>query len=175
MLFVARPASAIHIDRQCFLASSKPSRCVRFLAGVDCAGGYTSSAGHILFWAMECRYVVSCLTEASKLIPFLLVGRNTQNFSNTYQILNRLVVQIGHNLPSLHSSKSPSVFFVHAQVFAATIKLNEVAASSEFRARRDCVVAAHTMIHWAFSLLKDSTCTNPITGVSIMLSSRSIF
>ncbi|KAF9017738.1 hypothetical protein BDZ89DRAFT_1140522 [Hymenopellis radicata] len=80
-------------------------------------------------------------------------GRNTQNFPNTYQILNRLVVQLGHNLPSLHSSKSPSVFFVHAQVFAATIKLNEVAASSEFRARRDCVVAAHTMIHWAFSVL----------------------
>ena len=57
------------------------------------------------------------------------------------------------------------MFFGHALALAATIKLNEVVASSDFRARQDCVTAAQTMVHWSHSLLKPSTCPNPIMGV----------
>lgn len=114
-------------------------------------------------------------TSFSLIILFVL-GRNMQSFSSSFQLLERLIISVRHRLPDLSDlpRQSPfngnvSIFFVHALLYASTIKLHELLVSNQPASRQECGVAARSMISWASSILQDSTCTNPIMGVSTFL------
>ncbi len=99
-----------------------------------------------------------------------------QSFSSSFQLLERLIISVRHRLPDLSDlpRQSPfngnvSIFFVHALLYASTIKLHELLVSNQPASRQECGVAARSMISWASSILQDSTCTNPIMGVSTFL------
>jgi hypothetical protein len=119
-------------------------------------------------------------TSFSLIILFVL-GRNMQSFSSSFQLLERLIISVRHRLPDLSDlpRQSPfngnvSIFFVHALLYASTIKLHELLVSNQPASRQECGVAARSMISWASSILQDSTCTNPIMGTLLMIACQAL-
>lgn len=109
------------------------------------------------------------------------LGRNMQSFSSSFQLLERLIISVRHRLPDLSDlpRQSPfngnvSIFFVHALLYASTIKLHELLVSNQHASRQECGVAARSMISWASSILQDSTCTNPIMGTLLMIACQAL-
>ncbi|KAK0238298.1 hypothetical protein EDD85DRAFT_950517 [Armillaria nabsnona] len=109
------------------------------------------------------------------------LGRNMQSFSSSFQLLERLIISVRHRLPDLSDlpRQSPfngnvSIFFVHALLYASTIKLHELLVSNQPASRQECGVAARSMISWASSILQDSTCTNPIMGTLLMIACQAL-
>ncbi|KAK0431985.1 hypothetical protein EV421DRAFT_1893239 [Armillaria borealis] len=119
--------------------------------------------------------------QAVRHITPSLRRRNMQSFSSSFQLLERLIISVRHRLPDLSDlpRQSPfngnvSIFFVHALLYASTIKLHELLVSNQPASRQECGVAARSMISWASSILQDSTCTNPIMGTLLMIACQAL-
>ncbi|KIY70250.1 hypothetical protein CYLTODRAFT_419979 [Cylindrobasidium torrendii FP15055 ss-10] len=102
------------------------------------------------------------------------IGQRLDTFQQTYQSLNQLIGTLRQCLPPLDLESHPSLFFTHALAMAAVIRLNETLTNT-LDCRKECVVSATSLVRWAFALLKDAPCTNPMTGKMITIAMQALF